>query len=182
MASHLTKGSIEFLTIALETCKYMESEELQPTDFIDKMRKLLPLLYLKTAMVELPKNMVYDEEPERFVTEKDYDDMRQRLSILMGNTDQYLTAVHPDISMSDTTIAANISEDLTDIYQNIKDFVSIGQLGNEDLMNDALIVCLTEFKNYWGTKLLNAQLALHLIWSEDKEIQPASDTNNTPSL
>ena len=98
----------------------------------------------------------------------------------MANTAQYTTAISPDISTSATTIAANISEDLTDIYQNNKDFVSIGQLGNEDLMNDALIVCLTEFKNYWGTKLLNAQLALHLSWSEDKEIQPASDTTTPP--
>ena len=98
---------------------------------------------------------------------------------LLGNADQYLTAIHPDIALSDTTIVATISEDIADIYQNLKNFVSIGQLGNEDLMNDALILCLSEFKNYWGTKLLSAQLALHLIWCGVTKINDDNETEKT---
>ena len=177
--SNLTKGSIEFLTVALETCKFIEKEEVEKESFIDTMRKLLPLLYLKASMAEVPRSFIYDEEPERFVNEKDYEQLRERMEELLGNADQYLTAIHPDIALSDTTVVATISEDIADIYQNLKNFVSIGQLGNEDLMNDALIICLTEFKNYWGTKLLSAQLTLHLIWSGVIKSTDESETEKT---
>ncbi len=177
--SHLTKGSIEFLTVAIETCKFIEKEEIESDLFVDTMRKLLPLLYLKASMAEIPTIFMYDEEPERFVSEQDYEQLRERIALLLGNADQYLTAIHPDIALSDTTIVATISEDIADIYQNLKNFVSIGQLGNEDLMNDALILCLTEFKNYWGTKLLSAQLALHLIWCGVTKINDDNENKKT---
>ncbi len=160
------KGSIEFLTVANEVCKYMEADTLERTDFIDKMRKLIPLLYMKAAMVE-PLAPVYDEEPEKFVDENDYEAMRSKLADMMADADQYLTAVHPDIRYSDTTIAATVSESLADVYQSLKDFVSCGRIGNEDLMNDALIVCIRDFRAYWGARLLDAHMALHMVWASD---------------
>lgn len=162
------KGSIEFLTVANEVCKYMEADTIDRANFIDKMRKLIPLLYMKAALVE-PLPPVYDEEPEKFVDENDYEAMRSKLAAIMGDADQYLTAVHPDIRYSDTTVMATISESLTDVYQPLKDFVSCGRIGNEDLMNDALIVCIREFRSYWGARLLDAQLALHMAWAADDE-------------
>ena len=180
--SQLMKGSIEFLTVAIETCKFIEKEDNEPKAFVDTMRKLLPLLYLKASMADRPNGFIYDEEPERFVTEQDYEQMREDLRELLGTADQYLTAIHPDIAFSDTTVVGTISEDLADVYQNLKNFVSISQLGNEDLMSDALLVCLTEFKSYWGTRLLSAQLALHLIWSGVTKIETETETENTNSL
>ena len=57
------------------------------------MRKLLPLLYLKASMAEVPRSFIYDEEPERFVNEQDYEQLRERMAELLGNADQYLTAI-----------------------------------------------------------------------------------------
>lgn len=164
--SNFTKGSIEFLTVCVETCKFMEQENHTLEDFLDKSQKLLPFIYMKAAMVEKPSKMIYDTDPEKSVTEIDYNLMQKMIAKLLGNDDKYLTAMHQDMKFSDTPIAAFISEDLADVYQSMKDFAAVGALGNEDLLNDALIVCINDFQAYWGARLLNALTAIHKIMIE----------------
>ena len=160
--SKITKGSIEFLTVAIEFCKFIEQCSLHQKDFLDKISKLLPLLYLKASMAETGEP-VYDSEPEKFVDEYTYNEVKDNIANILGNKDQYLTAIHPDIALSDSVIAASISEDLADVYQAAKDFVESAKIGDENLLNDALIVCINDFKSYWGTRLLSAELAIHQI-------------------
>ena len=50
----------------------------------------------------------------------------------------------------------NISEDLADIYQAIKDFIFVFQLGLNETMNDSLAICQEQFKEYWGQTLVNS--------------------------
>lgn len=172
------KGSIEFLTISVEFCKFIENPLSDKTDFLSKLSKLLPLIYLKAAMVE-PKEPIYDDTPEKFVDENDYEAVRGDLQNLLGDKDQYLTAIHPDIALSDSVIAASISEDIADVYQSLKDFTEVAKIGNEDLMNDALIVCIEDFRAFWGTRLLSAELAIHqiLVNGFDEEDEPEINTN-----
>ena len=51
--------------------------------------------------------------------------------------------------------------DLADIYQDIKDFIFIFQLGLNETMNDSLVICKENFGNIWGQKLVNTLRALH---------------------
>jgi hypothetical protein len=162
-----SKNVIEFITVTAETCLFLErSSDLERDDFILKSIKLLPLLYLKASLVETPTS-VFDEGVERFVTEADYQFVREQLEALLGNDDGYLEVFHPDMALSDTPIAAFISENLADVYQELKDFAANYQLGEVDIMNDALVVCLEAFAEHWGQKLLNALRALHSIRYND---------------
>jgi len=49
----------------------------------------------------------------------------------------------------------------------LKDFAANYQLGETDIMNDALVTCLETFGEHWGQKLLNALRALHSIRFSD---------------
>lgn len=173
-----SKGSIEFLTVAVEFCKYMENPDTDRNEFLDKMTKLFPLIYMKAAMVK-PGNPVYDDEPEKFVDENDYEAVKGDVAGILGEKDRYLTAVHPEISLSDTVVAASVSEDIADVYQSLKDFVEAAKIGNEDILNDALIVCINDFRAFWGTRLLCAELAMHQIIVNfyDQEEDPAVNTD-----
>ncbi|MPN56745.1 hypothetical protein SDC9_204437 [bioreactor metagenome] len=71
------------------------------------------------------------------------------------------------MSLSVTPIAAFISENLADIYQELKDFAANYQLADTDVMNDALVTCLETFGEHWGQKVLNALRALHNIKYND---------------
>ena len=59
------------------------------------------------------------------------------------------------------TIKKSISEDLADIYQDIKDFIFVFQLGLNETMNDSLAICQENFGMLWGQKLVNTLRALH---------------------
>lgn len=154
---------IEFVTVAAETCLFLENATEQTReDFIVKSVKILPLLYLKASLVEIPE-VVFDDVPERFVTEEDYLYVKEQVEQLLGADDSYLEVFHPDMAISDTPIAVFVSENLADIYQELKDFAANYQTIDTDIMNDALAACLKAFGEHWGQKALNALRALHAV-------------------
>lgn len=181
---------IEFVTVTAETCLFLEhASETTRTDFVQKIVKILPLLYLKASMLEIPQ-AVYEDSPERFVAEDDYLYIKEQVELLLGPDDSYLETFHPDMAISDTPIAAFVSENLADVYQELKDFAANYQLADIDIMNDALIVCLEAFGEHWGQKLLNALRALHAIRfsenfgqeNEDEESEGAARLNRNTFL
>ncbi len=162
------KHVIEYVTVAAETCLLLEHvNECTRNEFIVRSLKLLPLLYAKAVVLEIPA-MVLDDAPERFVTEDDYQYVRESVEALLGNDNVYLEVFHSEMKYSDTPIAAFISENLADIYQELKDFAASYRIGVEDIMNDALAVSLEAFGEHWGQKLLNAVRALHALRYSDE--------------
>ena len=71
---------------------------------------------------------------------------------------------------SDTPIAAFISENLADVYQDVGNFVSLFRQGNEEVMLQSIALCRTNFQEFWGQQLLNALKALHAARYSDDEI------------
>ena len=155
------KNVIEFVTVAAEFCAFLErAARMKRSTFVDTSLKILPLLYLKASM--LPKcETIGDEAPETYVTEEIYEILRINLSGLMGDKDDYLDVFVQDMVYSDQPIKKSISEDLADIYQDIKDFIFVFQLGLNETMNDSLAICQENFGTLWGQKLVNTLRALH---------------------
>lgn len=155
------KNVIEFVTVAAELCVFLErSSETEPSEFVDKSLKLLPLLYLKASM--LPEcTSIGEESMETYVTEEMYERIRKDIAQIMAEKDDYLEVFVPDMVYSDQPIKKNISEDLADIYQDLRDFIFVFQLGFNQTMNNALAQCQENFKLYWGQKLVNTLRALH---------------------
>jgi hypothetical protein len=152
---------IEFVTVATEFCSFLEhAEGMKRNTFVDTILKILPLLYIKASL--LPKNeWKTDGNLENYVTEDIYEILRIDLSTVMGEKDDYLEVFLPDMIYSDTPVRRCISEDLADIYQDIKDFVFVFRLGLNETMNDALVCCKENFESLWGQKLVNTMRALH---------------------
>ena len=155
------KNTVEFVTVVAEFCGFLERvNETKRRTFVDTALKLLPLLYLKASL--LPQGERIDEfDPETFVTEGDYERVRCAIAALMGEKDDYLDVFLDDMAYSDTPICQTISEGLADIYQSVKDFICVYQLGLGRTMNDALVVCRENFSEFWGQRLLNVMRALH---------------------
>ena len=174
------KNSIEFVTVAAEYCSFIErSREIERNKFVDKALKILPLLYLKASLI--PEcELIGEGDLEVFVTEDDYEWVRRSVAELLGVQDDYLEVFLPDMAYSDTPIKKCISEDLADIYQDLKDFIGVFQLGLNATMNDSLYVCKEHFAEYWGQRLVNTMRALHDVkynQSQDEEEQESWDDN-----
>jgi hypothetical protein len=168
------RNTIEFLTVALEYCSFAETvNECTLLDFVDKATKILPLLYLKAAL--LPEIIVEDEDescPAPCITEEMYNSVCSRIADFLREKDSYLETFHPDMPFSDAPVAAFVSEDLADIYQDTGNFCFLFRQGNEDVMRMAVAACRTNFREYWGQRLLNALKALHAVrYNEDDRLE-----------
>ncbi|MDR3142577.1 MAG: DUF5063 domain-containing protein [Tannerellaceae bacterium] len=170
------RDTLEFVTVALEYCSLAETAgRFTILEFVDKAAKMLPLLYLKAAL--LPEVLPDDDiELEYTITEDMYESVRNQISVLLGEHDTYLETFHPDMQYSDTPIAAFISENLADVYQDAGNFISLFRQGNEEIMQSAMAVCRINFREYWGQRLLNALKALHAIRYSEGEYLETDET------
>lgn len=179
-----SRNTIEFVTVAVQFCDYIENiENSNPEDVTDKLTKILPLLYLKTTLV--PSNeLESDEDSATTVTEEDYNYILSKIYSIYSKDDTYLEVFLDDMKYSETPISASISEDISDIYQDLKNFITIYERGILENMNDALYICIENFKNYWGQKLVNVLRALHsLKYSININIdEEESNTNYTEDI
>lgn len=157
------RAILEFVTVAVQYCAYLEdTEERSRESFVDTMSKLLPLLYLKGSL--LPQYETYaDNMLSDYVTEENYDIVRNNIAYIMADKDDYLDVFVDDMKYSDEPILMTISENLADIYQDIKNFVYIYKQGVEDEMMSALEQCNQYFKTEWGQKLVNVLRAIHEV-------------------
>ena len=164
------KNTVEFVTVAAEYCGFLErARDMKRYDFVDTALKILPLLYLKATLLP-PCEPIGEDEL-----------IRRTVAGVLGAKDDYLEVFLPDMAYSDTPIKKCISEDLADIYQDLKDFISVFQLGLNETMNDSLVVCKEHFREFWGQRLVNTMRALHDVKytpADDDEEEEMEDENS----
>lgn len=166
------RNTLEFVTVALEFCTFVENAAQKDLfEFVDKAVKILPLLYLKaTLLPTVSENEEEEPEVELTVTEDMYEKVRITIASLLGEKDSYLETFHPDMKYSESPIAAFISENMADVYQDTGNFVSLFRQGYEEVMLAAIELCRNNFREFWGQQLLNALKALHAVRYNDEEI------------
>jgi len=170
-----SKNVIEFATVANEYCLFLEKmNTVSRKEFLEKIQKLLPLLYLKASLIpEMDDENV--ETPEKYLTEFDYNLLLNKLNDKMGQYDSYLEVFDQGMQFSETPIDASISDNLCDIYQDLKDFIFAFRLGTIEIMTDALWECQKNFSEFWGQKLVNGLRAVHALLYGDIDLNENSD-------
>lgn len=157
------KDVLEFVTVGVQYCAILEQNSYpQKKDFVATLLKLLPLLYLKAVL--LPR--VEDAETffsEEFVTEQDYEAVRMQINRILGENDTYLDLDIANLKYVQEPQVKTISEDLADIYQAVRNFVTTYKLEVEQSMYEALGQVREQFDLYWGQTLLNGLRAMHSV-------------------
>lgn len=166
---------IDFITVSVEYCALVEKlQGVSRKQLLEKITKMLPLIYVKASL--LP---TFDSEEElplpEVVGEEDYDYVRRGIWNILREKDDYLDVFTADMQFSEAPITCSISEDLADIYQDLKNFVAIYADRNELLMADAIAKVSENFRTYWGQKLVNAMRPLHEITYNNSEDEDTTD-------
>ena len=175
-----SRNVIEFVTVSSEYCVFIEEiNSCTKKQFVQKAQKLLPLLYLKGTLIPRLENECEDVI-EKYVTEDIWQNTETRIKSKLGKHNDYIEVFDPDIDYSETPVPASISENMADIYQDMKDFIVLYRIGTTEIMNDALLECRQNFEQYWGQKLLNALRAIHNIvynidWTEEETETESTD-------
>ena len=163
-----SKNVIELITVANEFCSFLErADDLESADFLSRLQKMLPLLYLKASL--LPKfEFEPDDELEKYVTEVEYNLIQQKILAHTGAGDDYQEVFIQGMQFSESALTSSIAENVADIYQDMKDLVMSFRTMNDEVMEQALWESQNNFAQIWGQKLVNCLRAVHnLIYSEN---------------
>lgn len=173
-----SRNVVEFATVAREYCAFLENVKTHNRkSFISASQKLLPLLYYKTSI--LPETEpIFDEGNEKFVTEDFYFDVQNNLKQLLGPHDDFLEIYDPRADEGEGLYTASISEYLTDVWQDLKNFTMLYQVGKAEVMNDALWECRSNFQEYWGIRLANTIRAMHILLFTGIDLEQEIETDD----
>jgi len=177
---------IAFVKECNDYCGWIEELEVaDPGDFIRDAMRHLAGVYREVTMVEQPEPLM-DGGVEKHVTEQDWSGIFQKALQVLGQHNTYLRIADDDEFDRSDLVEHKISEDIADVYQDLKDFIMQFRQGLEEIMNDALWEVISNFEQYWGEKLLNALGALHRLHvkkidledMEGEEYPPGGQTAN----
>lgn len=151
---------LDFVTVATEFCRQLEqSEGSERGEFSRMLQQLLPMLYLKAAMLEeIEEGVGFVED---IVTEADYDYVRHQASLILRDADDFLDVFCEDFRYADSPVLCTVSENLADCYQALRNMVEAFRQGCDEAMEVALFDCIQDFRNRWGQQLLGALRAIH---------------------
>ncbi|MEA3318319.1 MAG: DUF5063 domain-containing protein [Bacteroidota bacterium] len=174
-----SQNVIEFVTVANEYCKFVENtSRFSKKDFLLKAQSLLPLLYLKAVI--LPSfESINDQENEKFVDELTWNHVFNAVKTKLGYHDDYPEVFDPLTKEQEMMSSASLSDNFADIYQEIKNLLSLFSIGNEEMMNDGIWECKMNFEEFWGQKLVNALRAIHIVLSSNDSLDDEDENNET---
>lgn len=157
------KAALEMLTVANEYCLFFEqAEQYSRNDILNYFRKIAPMLYLKASLlpaVSLPE----DSTGECFVTEEQWEHVFKALRQQFGKADVYYIHDHRFDS-----VEASLSDNMADIYQDMKDFVMLYQKNTAPARQQAVHQLQGLYRRRWGPALLSALGRVHqLVFEED---------------
>jgi len=165
-----SRNVVEFVAVANEFCKYAENaDRLKGDELLKILQRILPLLYLKASLLPLLEPY-FEDGNEKFVTEADYMTIQEKLTEKFGSANDYREVFDEKANDIDGHVISTISENMADIYQDMKDFLLLYQTGTDEVMNDAIWECRMNFENFWGQKLVNALRAIHRFIYSGEEI------------
>ncbi len=161
--SFFDKNVIEFVRVSAEYCNTIDNlSSLDKQQFIDRMLKLLPLLYLKAEMLQLEESE-NDVMLETFVSEVHYNHVLNQVASLLAEDDRYIEVFTAGIEFSEEGVAQDISEQIADIYQDLKNLICRFQGGLQEVMKASVEETVSSYRAYWGQRLVNALRALHHV-------------------
>jgi hypothetical protein len=151
----------EFAATASAYCVLMEQAGKQRTgELFSQLQQLLPQLYEKSARLPRPR-YCYEEDTARFVSEEDYarihDAMQQKIGLFLG-----ITHMSPGTGPSQFEVMSfGMAEGFADLYEELKNFVKLYDVGIPQAMNDAVWLYHRSFVKSMGLRLIDSLKSLH---------------------
>jgi len=160
-----------FVTRAAEYCTFVENAgNFSKAGFVQKSIRLLSSLY--ATMAEMPDiTNATDSVNQQFVDENDWHRIYHQVTQKLGYHGDYVDVYDPVAREDQDVSIVSLGDNFADIYQDLKNFVTLYGMGNEQVMQDALWECRMNFEEYWGPKLLSALRVLHRVFFSEENLE-----------
>ena len=156
------KQILEFLTVSNEFCMFIEkSYDYSKEDILQYVNRMAPLLYLKASL--LPELDIEDLDVyERYVTEEVWENIFNELRNKFGKEDEFWFIDEPGFNGDEIT-KGSMAEHLSDIYQDLKDFVFLYSKNTRDAILISVFECRKLYHNHWGYKIIRLMKNIHFL-------------------
>ncbi|MFH1226641.1 MAG: DUF5063 domain-containing protein [Planctomycetota bacterium] len=177
----------EFAQAAQEYCLILENNlQLPNDDFLKKIADSLSLLYFRASAlpnVEPPeKDSVIDK---KFISEQ-AKTLQEKLWDKLGKKNVYWEVWDPYQLGKDDPMQTTLSDDLADIYSEVKGSLEIYNLQTKNSILEATFVWRNNFEHHWGQHLVDALKAIYRLlyggFLEGISDWDTSPTSNEPRL
>jgi hypothetical protein len=157
---------LEFLAVAHKYCLYIEEvHKYTPDEIREYLHKALPLLYVRGSVLPDLKDDDYLMN-EKYVTEENWQMVFNDLRAKFGDQDEYW--YNENDNPHNDLIRGSLADNLSDIYQDMKDFVILYQKPMRDAKMAAVWEIHQLFKSHWGFRVVNVLKVLHYqLFSDD---------------
>lgn len=161
------KQILEMLTVANEFCMFIEkSYDYSKEEILLYVHRMAPLLYLKGSL--LPELEIENPEAyERYVTEEVWENIFNELRNKIGKNDEFWYVDEVGFNGEDIT-KGSMAEHLSDIYQDLKDFVFLYSKNSRDSILNAVVECRKLYHTHWGYKIIRLQKNIHHLLYESE--------------
>ncbi len=165
----LSKNVLEMAAVANEFCLFLEDLDKKKKDEVLQFtQRILPLMYLKGSLLP-DMTPEYPEANEKFVTEVQWEDVFNSLREIMDKDDEYWI-IDPQYINETEPIKASISENIADIYQDMKDFLMLLKKNTLAAQQNAVHDCKLLMQTHWGYRIGNTLTRIHHLLFDDEEI------------
>lgn len=154
MDEQVIKDTKHFAEIVHRYCGWAESLPLDSNGDILKAQKLLAELHL--AVLNLPDHVFGDDAEVEDVSTEKWEIVRDRFSNLP--IEGYWVVFDPTQDEDNEPVYGLLSDDLADIYQNIKYGLLLFEAGH---IEEAIWEWKFNFNIHWGRHLVNAQSVIY---------------------
>jgi len=168
----LKKSVLEMLTVANEYCYYFEHlGKKTHTEILEFVSRIGPLLYLKGSLI--PNVEVENPEAdERFFTPEEWETLFYALRKVFGKYDEF-RIIDPQYINENEPLKASLSESMTDIYQDMKDFILLYQRNTYAARQNAVKGIRKLYATHWGYRITNILPKVHhLLYEEESDSSP----------
>ncbi len=161
----LSRPILELAAMATTYCSLIENAKTDDHEvFMKSLKGFIPLLYLRGSLLTATEPE-FPEANERYVTEEQWEVVFLNLRDLFGKKDEFWYIDYNETSHYDP-VKASISECLTDIYQDLKDFVLLYKKNSLSARENAIYSCHSLFHDRWGQRLAQLLPYLHSMGLE----------------
>lgn len=152
----MNEATTKFAMVARQYCDWCEKEANKAHEDLLTVQILLSNLQSHILLLGLPDVAEDSEELADLVTSEEWKHVRNRLSELP--IDGYWFIFEPRTDSPEEPVFGTLSDDLGDIYRDVKEGLLLFELGKID---DAIWEWRFGFDTHWGRHLTRALYVIH---------------------
>ena len=143
------KNTKELFLVASQYCTFIDNiHTFEKDQILDYLIKITPLMYIKGGLI--PEIEIEDNAAcEQFFTEEQYELLYLSLKEKLEEIDFFECYNYPLSEME----TKSLCETLSDIYQDMKDFLLLYNKGTFPAQEGALFLLRTNFAERWGRQI-----------------------------